>query len=453
MADKKRTVDMTKGKPGRLILTFALPLFIGNIFQMLYNMVDAVVVGRFVGPQALAAVGGASSSYNLTLALVLGFTNGGSVLLAQAFGNGDRVKIRKCYYSAFILIMVSAVFLSGIGIILARPLLEILHTPADVIADSTVYLRWMAAGILATALYNSMAAFLRAVGNSRTPLIALVVASCTNIVLDLVFVIVFHMGVMGVAVATVMSQALSGFYCLVYVNLNIPELKIRLKEIEFDPAVAKETLRIGLPAALSTVVVTMSVMFIQRAVNGYGSTVMAAYTTANKSENICFALSYATGMATGVFCGQNMGAGRLDRVREGLFTGIKISLIYHLVMAVVLFSCGKYIVGLFTTDPDVISIGSGIVRITACFAPVLGILFIFQHFLRSVSDVRPTIYMSGAEIFSRGLLPYVLASRFGYYGIWWATPIGWSLSLLIGILRYRSGKWKAYVKSEQTEAA
>ena len=443
-AGSKNITDMTKGNPWKLMLAFAIPLFIGNVFQMFYNIVDTMVVGRFVGAHALAAVGGAGSSYNLMLALITGFTGGGSVLLAQAFGSGDREEMRKSYGTSFLMILAAGLVFTFLGQLLGLPLLRVLRTPGDVIAESHLYLRWMYAGILATSLYNGMAAFLRAVGNSRTPLVALIAASVLNVLLDLLFVLVFHWDTAGVAAATVIAQAVSGIYCLLYVRKHIPALRLRIRDMRPDRAAAAETVRIGVPSAFSTAAVTISVMLIQRAVNGYGSSVMAAYVAANKTESICFCLSYAIGMATGVFCGQNKGAGDMDRVREGLFTGIKLSLLYHAAATLVLFAGGQRIVTVFTTDADVVAIGRGIVRITACFAPVLGLLFVFQHFLRSVSDVRPTIYMSFAEIFSRGVMPYVLSAAFGYYGIWWATPIGWCLSLMIGVLRYRSGKWKNY---------
>ena len=439
---RSNTVDMTEGDPGRLILSFAVPLFIGNVFQMFYNVVDSMVVGRFVGTHALAAVGGAGSSYNIMIALIMGFTSGSSVMISQAYGSGDEKRMRRGYVTSFAVIMLSGVIFTIMGEVLARPLLLLLKTPADVIAEAETYIRVMFAGILATALYNSMSSYLRALGNSLVPLAALIAASVLNVALDLVFVIVFHWDVAGVAAATVLSQAVSGIFCFIYIRRRIPALKVKRSDLTFDAAAAKELLRLGVPAAFSTAVVTMSVMLVQRAVNHYGSTVMAAYTASNKAENVCFCLSYAIGLATGVFVGQNKGAQRFDRVRAGLWAGIRISLIYQVAMGLVLYFAGPLIIGLFTTGAEVIEIGTEIVHITACFAPVLGLVFIFQHFLRSVSDVRPTVYMSCAEILSRGVMPYVLAAGFGYRGIWWATPIGWCLSLLIGALRYKSGKWK-----------
>lgn len=439
---KQKSLDMTKGNPFSLIIRFAIPLFIGNIFQQFYNMIDAIVVGQFVGIKALAAVGASSSSYALIIAVINGFTSGASVVIAQIYGSGDSRKVRKAYITTWKILSVAGIVFTAVGLLVCGKLLRILGTPEDVYRDAHLYILVMSVGILATCLYNGLAAFLRSVGNSTTPLAALVISSIVNIVLDLVLVIFAGMGVSGVAIATLIAQLISGLYCLIYVKKTMPELSFGLKELKMDDSTAREMIRIGLPATFSTVVVTLSTMFIQAAVNRYGSTVVGAYTVDMKVENICFCLAFSIGLSTGVFCGQNIGAGDEKRTVKGFHTGLLIAVIYCSVMALFSYIFAPGLVRIFSSEPEVISIGVPIVRITACFSPVLGMVFVVQHFLRNVSDVRPTIVMSFAEIFSRGVLPFVLSSWFGYYGIWWATPIGWSLSLIIGFIRYRSGKWR-----------
>lgn len=441
MRQFQKTSDMTAGNPASLMVRFAIPLFIGNVFQMLYSSVDASVVGKFVGPTALASVGAATPGYNLINTLVIGFTSGASIVISQAFGSGKTEETRKSYAASAILIAVTGLIFTIVGLLTAGPVLKAMGTPEDTFDGARTYFLWMCAGILATCLYNGMSSFLRAIGNSMTPLIALVLSSLLNVVLDLAFVIAFHMGIAGVAIATVLSQLISGIYCVIYVHRSLPEYVLHRSDLHIYKEQLKEMLRLGFPSALSSGVVTLSVMFIQRAVNAYGSTVMAAYTAANKAEQIGFCLSYSMGLAVGVFAAQNKGAGKADRVREGLFAGIRISLIYHCIVAVLMYAGSGLLMRIFSSDPGVLDLGVHIVHITAVFGPVLGLVFIFQNFLRNVSDITPTIWMSGAEIFSRGLLPFVLSSSFGYNGIWWATPIGWSLSLLIGALRYRSGRW------------
>ena len=439
---RQESMDMTKGNPAKTIMVFAVPLFIGNVFQMFYNTVDTMVVGRFVGAHALAAVGGAGVSYSVMLMLINGFMSGASVVIAQAFGADDKEAVRRGYATSCIMIAAGGILFTILGELLAMPLLRLLATPEDVIYDSLLYLRVMYLGILATSLYNGLASFLRAVGDSTTPLLALLLSSGLNVALDLLFVVGFGNGVAGVAWATIIAQAVSGVYCFVRIYRKMPEFRLRPGELKIDRAAAKEMMRIGVPAAFSTAVVQISVMLLQRAVNNYGSTVLAAYTAENKTGQICYSLSYSIGLAVGVFVGQNRGAKREDRVREGLFSGIRISLAYHLAVMTLILIFSRQLIGLFTTDEGVINIALEIIRINAFASPLLGLNFVFQNFLRNVSDVRPTIWMSTAEVACRGTLPFLLGMRFGYHGIWWATPIGWLLSLAIGIRRYRSGKWR-----------
>lgn len=443
---KSKTLDMTQGNPIKLILSFAIPLFIGNIFQQLYNMVDTIVVGQYVGVNALAAVGASSSSYSLIIAIVNGFTSGASVVIAQIFGSGDREKIRKSYITTWKILLLAGGAFTFVGLLLCGQLLKILGTPKEIFTDAHTYIMVMCAGVLATCLYNGMAAFMRSVGDSRTPLIALIVSSIVNIVLDLVFVLGAGMGVAGVAFATLIAQLVSGIYCLLYVRKTMPELNFTLSEFTIDRENAKEMIRIGVPATFSTIVVTLSTMFIQAAVNRFGATVVGAYTINQKVENIGMCLAFSIGLAAGVFCAQNVGAKNYKRTVDGLKAGILIAIVYSTVMGLLMIIFAKQMVGVFTLDPVVISIASEIIVITSAFCPVLGVLFVFQHFLRNVSDVKPTVIMSFTEIFSRGILPFVLPVWFGYHGIWWATPIGWTLSLIIGIVRYKSGKWKEKAK-------
>lgn len=446
----KRNNDMTSGTPWKQILLFAVPLFVGTIFQMLYNTVDAIVVGRFVGIKALAAVGASTSSYNLIIALVNGFCSGASVVIAQTFGGGDMKMVRNAYITTCKILLIIGVLFMGIGIMGCGSLLRLLGTPEDVFADAHTYVMLMSAGILATCLYNGMASFLRSVGNSFIPLVALIVASVLNIVLDLAFVIWAGLGVTGVAIATVLSQLISGIFCFVYINRKMPEMRFSLKEFSIQGEVAHEMVRIGIPATFSAIVVTVSTMFIQAAINSYGSTVVGAYTVGMKVENICFCLAFAIGMATGVFCGQNTGAGDEKRTIQGFWSGIAISIIYSTIVAIPTIIFTRPLISIFTNEPEIFEIATPLVRITIAFGPVLGVVFVFQHFLRNVSDVQPTVVMSFMEVLSRGILPFVFSAWVGYFGIWWATPVGWTLCMIIGILRFASGKWKGKATVSQT---
>lgn len=451
--DDNKNLNMTEGKPFGLIMRFALPLFIGSVFQQVYNMVDSIVVGQFVGKNALAAVGGCGAAYNLIIALVTGFSTAASVLLAQAYGSGEREQVQKSFATSIAMIMATGVALMAVGLFSAEGLLYLLGTPSDVLPDATVYLRTICAGVLATSLYNAMSSCLRAVGDSVTPLVALVMASLLNVALDLLFVVSFGMGVFGVAIATVISQLISGIYCLVYALCRTEAFRFRRKELDgslfLDRAIIREVFRIGIPAALSSAIVIISAMFMQRAVNQFGSDAAAAYAAGNRTEQIFMCLSFSIGMAIGTFCGQNIGAREYERVKEGMRCGYRINMIYTVVMGVIMFFFAPQVIEIFTNSRQVVEIGVPMVRITAFFAPVLGFVFIFQNFLRSASDIAPTIWMSGCEIGARSVLSFVFAALAGYFGVWWATPIGWTGSALIGLLRYRSGKWKMKCEAAQ----
>ena len=436
------TNDMTRGKPLAAITKFAIPMFVGSVFQQVYNMVDSIVVGQFVGPQALAAVGTCAGAFNLLIALITGLTSGMSVVTAQYFGAQKQDFVRKTFISSTIVILLTGAAVSVAGVILARPLLLALNTPEDVIDDAVLYLTILFAGTLANCLYNGISAVMRSLGDSVMPLVILVAASLLNVVLDLVFVIVLDMKVAGVAVATVLAQLVSAAVCLVYVFRRIPMLRFGLRELRCDGAIIRELLRIGFPVALSSCGVSLSVMFMQRAINAYGSVVMAGYTIGNRAENVGMCLAFSIGMAVGTFCGQNVGAGKFDRVRQGLRVGYGLSIGYAVTVAVLILIFARPLAGIFSPDEEVLDIAVVNMRITAFFLPMLGLIFVYQNFLRSVGDVAPTVWMSVTEIVARSVLAFLFSALFGYVGIWWVTPIGWIASVLIGFFRYRSGVWE-----------
>ena len=438
--------DMTSGSPMKIITMFAVPMFVGNVFQQVYNMVDSIVVGNFVGPQALAAVGACSGAFNLILALIVGLTSGMSVVVAQYFGAKNHVMVKKTFISAIIVNMSVGLAVSVVGVWLARPLLLLLGTPEDIMDDAVAYLTIMFLGTLANCMYNGMSSVLRALGDAVLPLLILIMASLMNVGLDLLFVLTFHMGVPGVALATVLSQLVSAVLCVIYVFIRLPMLRFGKKEFRPDWDVVREIVRIGVPAALSSSGVSISVMFMQRAINTYGSTVIAAYTSGNRAEQLGMCLSFSIGSSVGTFCGQNIGAKNFDRVKKGLHAGLIISFAYTITVGALMFIFSGFLSRLFSSDPAVIAISSECVRVTAVFAPMLGLVFIFQNFLRSAGDVTPTVWMSISEIVARSVLAFAFSALFGYHGIWWATPVGWTGSALIGYLRYRTGKWKAKLK-------
>ncbi len=434
--------DMTVGSPLKVITAFAVPMFAGSLFQQVYNMVDSIVVGNYVGADALAAVGACSGAFNLLIALITGLTGGMSVVIAQYFGAKNQEMVKKTFISATIVILGMGILVTAAGMLLAAPLLRILNTPENIMKDAVVYLTIMFAGTLANCLYNGMSSVLRALGDSVIPLVILIVASLLNVVLDLLFVLGLGAGVAGAAVATVLSQLISAVVSVIYVFIRLPLLRFSIAELRLDRKLAGDIMRIGIPAAVSSCGVSISVMFMQRAINAYGSTVVAGYTIGTRAENIGFCLSYSIGMAVGTFCSQNIGAGKDDRVKKGMHTGYLLAVGYTVAVGIVFFFFARQLAGVFTSDSAAIDVSIGYIYVESLFAPVLGLVFVFQNFLRSAGDVAPTVWMSVMEIGARSILAFLFSWAFGYAGIWWATPVGWTASLLIGIVRYRGGKWK-----------
>lgn len=430
--------NMTEGNPLKAMTLFAIPLFIGTLFQQIYNTVDALVVGNFVGTVELGAVGSCASTFNLIIALLVGLTGGTSVIMAQAFGAKEEELVRKTFISSTIVNLLVGVILTVVGILVSHPLLLLLNTPEKQLGFATTYLTVMCAGILANCLYNGMSAILRALGDSITPLVVLIAASLLN----LLFVIVFHWGVSGVALATVLAQLISAVACIIYVLIRMPNLRFCLRDCRLDPMVVKEIFRIGVPSALSSCGVSISAMFMQRAINGFGDVAVTGYTIGNKAEQIGMCLSYSIGLATGTFCGQNIGAQKYDRVKKGLRIGCVIGFCYAAVVSVLVIVFARPFVEIFTQDSEVASVAVEVIYVTMAFGPVLGLVFIFQNFLKSAGDVAPTVWMSLMEIISRSVLAIVFAALLGRFGVWWATPVGWSASLLLGFMRYQSGAWK-----------
>ena len=354
-----------------------------------------------ISSDALAAVGCGASPFGFFMTLIQGFTVAASVLISQAYGAGNKKQLRRAYVTSSMITLAAGILLTVIGSLIARPLLILLKTPPNILDLSVVYLRTVCLGLLATCLYNTMASCLRAVGNSVIPLYALILTSLMNVALDLLFVIAFGMGVFGVALATVLSQLVSGVLCLLYATKNFPEFSLKNITGSLHRQMAAEVMRIGIPSSLQSSIVSISAMCMQRAVNSFGSVVTAGYTIGNRTDQLFFCLSFAIGLAVGTFAGQNAGAGNYNRVREGVKKGFLISTVYTVATAAVLIPLAPQICRIFTTDASVISVAVPYCRITSSFAPMLGMVFIYQNVLRSCSDIAPTVWMSITEVTSR----------------------------------------------------
>lgn len=429
------TNDMTVGNPRSLILKFAIPLIIGNIFQQFYNVVDSAVVGRFIGVNALAAVGATGSVVFLIMGVVMGMTSGFSVLIAQSFGAKDEKRVRHFivmsgYLSLIITIVLTIGTLLGIDSIL-----RLMKTPDDIFADSSLYIKIIFTGIGITMLYNMLSAILRAIGDSKTPLIFLAIASVINVILDLLFVVGFKMGVEGVAYATVIAQAISAGLCLVYMIKKYSILRIRKEDLEFSGNSAVNLMKIGIPMSLQFSITAIGVMIIQAALNVLGSLYIAAFTAASKAQQIVTQPFASLGATMATYVGQNTGAGKIERIKHGMREGIKITLIYSVLAAVFLIFFGKLPVKMFVSggEREVIDAAQQYFNIVVGFFPALGLIFIYRNTLQGLGDGFFPMIGGIFELIARGVVAFTLAKFMGYAGVCFADPVAW-VSALIPII-------------------
>ena len=449
--------DFTKGNPMKVIFTFAVPMLIGNIFQQLYSTVDSIIVGNFEGKNALAAISGSASVQFLILAIAFGFTAGMSVVISQVYGARDYKKLKRVMSTGILFIIGLSVVLGVTGIVIAGPLLRLLGTPAEIMNNAQLYLRIMFIGMPAAFLYNYFASILRAIGDSISPLYFLIISSLTNIVLDYAFVAFLGWGVMGVAVATVMSQILSDVLCFVYINRKVDVYKLKREEYVFDRDILRAIVNYGLPAAIQQSIVSVSMLFVQSFVNFFGADMMAAFGVSNRIEGFVTMPMMNLAMALSTFAGQNIGAGREKRAISGIRATMIMQAVFCGVMAFVLPAASVSLIDLFglADDPSVIQLGTMGISFAAKFYILFALFQTLNQFHRGVGDTKFSLVASIFMIMVRIPMTYVLVHvvQLGEISVWMGMVSGWMASLLINTLRFLSGKWrgKAYVQLENAE--
>lgn len=421
------TNDMTQGKPFKLFIWFSIPLLIGNIFQQLYSMVDTIIVGKFLGEEALAAVGSTGSMFFLVNGFLLGLTSGFSVMVAQRFGAKDEKGVRKAIASNITLTVIVTFVVTMVMLILKTPLLKLMNTPENVFQYASTYIGIIYAGIFTQAFYNMSAGILRALGDSKTPLYFLIIASIVNIVLDLVFIINFNMGVAGAAYATNIAQGLATVLCIVYSYKKFQILRLKKEDFKVPASYYRTHFHIGLPMALQFSITAMGVMTLQSAINIFGSSVMAAYTAASKVIQLVMQPLVTYGVSTATFVGQNLGAGLYHRIREGVRTITCISIATSILSSSVLFLFGKYLVGFFLENPspEVISYSTQVLNYAGIFFIPLGLIFVYRNALQAMGQSFIPMMAGVFELVARAVVAYTLPAFIGFTGICLADPSAW----------------------------
>ncbi len=442
--------DLTQGKPLPLLFFFSLPMVAGNLFQQLYNMVDTAVVGKFVGEDAVAAVGSSFPIVFLSVAVASGLSMGCNVVVSQLFGAKRIHEMKSTISTALISLGVLGLIIMLLGTLLAGPLLELLGTDADIMADSRTYLQIYFGGALFLFVYNTLNGIYNALGDSRTTLIFLMISSMTNIVLDLLFVIQFNMGVAGVAWATLIAQGLCAVASLVVLLRrmrkmeNEPE-KVGVKVPLFHMTAVKRIAQIGLPSMFQQSMVSISMMLMQGLVNSYGKVLVAGYTAATKIDTLAMLPNMNFSNAMSSYTAQNIGAGRYDRVKEGLKACLLMVVIFSLLITLIIFLFGNQLLSLFLDPGDTsgaLGYGLNYMHTVSLFYILMGLLFVPNGLLRGARDMGAFTLSSMSNLFSRVAIAYLLAHFMDESAIWWSIPAGWAIGAVVALLRIRSGKWK-----------
>ena len=439
----KTTVLMTEGNIWKLLIVFALPLILGNLLQQMYNTADSIIVGNYIGSNGLAAVGSGSSLLMLIISFSQGAAVGAGVIVSQSIGAKRSDIIKKSVHTAMCISVILGLVLSVIGVIFSSQLIEWMRTPEDVLEDSISYFRLYCAGLIFNVIYNMATGILNAAGNSKKPLQYLAIASVTNIVLDLVFIKVFKMGIEGAAIATDISQALSGVLAVGYLLRVKSDYKINIKELKIDKAIAKEIIRIGLPTAIQNAVISFSNVLVQSSVNDYGSIAMAGYTAYLKIDGFNILPVLSISMAVTTFTGQNVGAKNLKRVKKGMYDALIICTIYTVLTGVFLLSLSHQILSLFTNDSAVIEYGQHAMKYFCPFYFLLGILNTLAGTVRGAGKGVPPmlILLFSMCIFRIFWIKLALPFFSTIDGIFMLYPISWLVGMIMMIIYTRYGKW------------
>ncbi|WP_173015598.1 MULTISPECIES: MATE family efflux transporter [unclassified Lactonifactor] len=431
------TKNMTVGDPLKLILAFAIPLFIGNIFQQIYTMADTMIAGYFLGDSAIAAIGSTSSIYSLVMNFAWGLNGGYTILVAREFGSKNHQKFRKVVAAMFLLNLAGGILLTGFALISLRKLMFFLNTPAEIFQQAHLYITIICGGMSTTLLYNMLAGFLRAMGNSRTPLYFLLISSVLNLTLDALFVIVFHWGVGGTALATVIAQLLSGILCGRYIWKFYREYLPHTGDFQFDKSLYAEMLFSGLAMAMMQCIFAIGSVILQRAINGLGDIIITAHTASRRFVDIFMMPLSTISTAASTFISQNWGAGKIERIKVGLKKSIILGLIWSAISMVLVWQFGRLmIIGISgTSDEQVITNAVMNLKINFMFYPPLGILLCLRVAMQAMGQKIAPLFSSSMELLIKVVAAIWIIPIAGYRSASYTEPVTWLVcgSLLVAV--------------------
>lgn len=439
-----KDLDFTQGSISKKILLFSLPLMAGNIFQQLYNVVDTLIVGRFLGEAPLAAVGSAYTLMIFITSILIGLTMGSDVYFSICHGQKNTARMKQSIYISFLSIGALSLFLNAISYIFLEEIIRFMQIPADVVPYFRDYLLWIFSGIIAVFLYNYFAALLRAVGNSLIPLVFLIVSALLNITLDLLFILVFQQGVAGAAKATVIAEYASGLGILCYCLFYRKDLLVEKKYRRWDPSIFRDISRLSLLTSLQQSIMNFGILLVQGLVNSFGTIVMAAFAAGVKIDTLAYSPLMDFGNAFSTAIAQNYGAGDQKRIRECVIASAKMVVSFALLTSVIIYAFAPELMAFFVpeTATETIAIGAGYLRIEgACYIGI-GILSMLYAYYRAIKEPGMSVILTILSLGSRVILAYALSALpfFGVTGIWLSIPIGWAIADVYGVWKGVRGR-------------
>lgn len=439
----KKDTSMTEGVIWKSIVAFAVPLLIGNLFQQLYNTVDSIVVGNFVGKEALAAVGSTTTIINMLVGFFMGLSTGASVIISQYYGAKDDKRLHDAVHTSIMMTFYLGIIMTVIGIVLSPTLLQFMNTPDDVLPLSSLYLKIYFGGIMGLMLYNMGSAILRAIGDSKRPLYFLIFSSIVNTVLDLVFVIFFKMGVAGVAWATLIAQAASALLILYTLSKSKEAYRLIPKDLKLNMDIFKKMIGIGLPAGFQQSITAFSNIFVQGYINVFGSSVMAGWSSYLKVDSFVLLPMQSISLASTTFVGQNLGAKQLERAKKGTKVSLGLSLGVTITLSILLNLVGKYVLAIFTSEPDVVEYGLMMMHIFSPFYFVMCFTQIYAGALRGAGESNaPMVIMLSSFVVFRQISLFVGTKIFTNVEYVVSTyPMGWVLAATLMTVFYHKGTW------------
>lgn len=431
--------DLTNGKPLKLIFQFGLPILIGNVFQLLYNLIDTRIVGETLGEQSLAAVGATNSINSLIIGFLLGLTNGFAITVARSFGAKDEKELRKSSAMTVVLGVLTTLVLTILSVVFLMPLLRVLNTPEEVIDQSYAYISIIFMGMIITLLYNICSSILRAIGDTVTPLVFLIIATILNVGLDYLFIKGFHMGVAGAAYATLLAQTCSVFMCLLYIWKKYPMLHLRREDFEIDWKRIKMMYASGLSMGIMLSLVSLGTVALQSAINTFGTKTIVAHTAARKITEIYMLMFSVCGTTMATYCGQNLGAGKVDRIKEGIRKVILITWIWSIIMMISSYTIAPWLVHMVTgsTDPEIIKTATLYLKIDTLFYFVPAMITVLRNSMQGIGDHTTPIVSSMIELVGKVLIVIILVPYLDYMGIILAEPIVWILMVIPLIVKIK----------------